>query len=215
MTTSPTLPQNFITDTWVKATWEEFMALAYNPTYETGKAYYNRGRARIEMTPIGWNHAEDNSIISTLVILFCALRRIPVKELTNCSFRKTNLQEAQPDIAFYIASLDNIPPRSNSPVDLNQFAPPALVVEMAASSVGDDLGEKRLLYERLAVQEYWVVDVNRAEVTAFAVADGGSRQIDSSQVLPGLTMALVRETLERSLAEEHGAVTRWLLSQFG
>jgi Uma2 family endonuclease len=100
-------------------------------------------------------------------------------------------------------------------VDLNQFAPPALVVEMAASSVGDDLGEKRLLYERLAVQEYWVVDVNRAEVTAFAVADGGSRQIDTSQVLPGLTMALVRETLERSRAEEHGAVTRWLLSEFG
>jgi hypothetical protein len=51
-------------------------------------------------------------------------------------------------------------------------------------------------------------------VTAFAVADGGSRQIDTSQVLPGLTMALVRETLELSRAEEHGAVTRWLLNQF-
>jgi Uma2 family endonuclease len=166
------------------------------------------------MTPIGWNHAEDNSIISTLVILFCALRRIPVKELTNCSFRKTTLQEAQPDIAFYIASLDNIPPRSNSPVDLNQFAPPALVVEMAASSVGDDLGEKRLLYERLAVQEYWVVDVNRAEVTAFAVADGGSRQIDTSQVLPGLTMALVRELWNAVVLKNMAQLLAGLLSQF-
>ncbi len=101
------------------------MALAYNPTYETGKAYYNRGKARIEITPFGWNHAEDNSIISILVILFCALKRILVKELTNCSFRKTGLQEAQPAIAFDIASPDNIPHRSNSPVDLNQFAPPA------------------------------------------------------------------------------------------
>jgi Uma2 family endonuclease len=214
MTTSPKLLQNFITDTWVKATWEEFIALAYNPAYETGKAYYNRGKARIEMTPIGWNHAEDNSIISTLVTLFCALRRIPVKELTNCSFRKTGLQEAQPDIAFYITSLDNLPPRSNSPVDLNQFAPPALVVEMAASSLSDDLGEKRLLYEQINVQEYWVVDVNQPEVTAFAVADSGSRQIGTSQVLPGLTMDLVRETLERSRSEDHGAITRWLLSQF-
>lgn len=190
------------------------MALAYNPAYETGKAYYNRGKARIEMTPIGWNHAEDNSIISTLVILFCALKGIPVKELTNCSFRKTGLQEAQPDIAFYIASLDNIPPRTNSPVDLNQFAPPALVVEMAASSLSDDLGEKRLLYEHINVQEYWVVDVNQAEVTAFAVADGGSRQINTSQVLPELTLDLVREALELSRSEEHGAITRWLLSQF-
>ncbi len=190
------------------------MALASNPAYETGKAYYNRGKTRIEMTPIGWNHAEDNSIISTLVTLFCALRRIPLKALTNCSFRKTGLQEAQPDIAFYIASLDNIPPRSNSPVDLNQFAPPVLVVEMAASSLSEDLGEKRLLYEQINVQEYWVVDVNQAEVTAFAVADGGSRQINTSQVLPGLTMDLVIETLERSHSEEHGAITRWLLSQF-
>ena len=214
MTISPKLFQNFITDSWVKTTWEEFIALAYNPAYETGKAYYNRGKARIEMTPIGWNHAEDNSIISTLVTLFCALRRIPIKELTNCSFRKTGLQEAQPDIAFYITSLDNLPPRSNSPVDLNQFAPPALVVEMAASSLSDDLGEKRLLYEQINVQEYWVVDVNQPEVTAFAVADGGSRQIGTSQLLPGLTMDLVREALERSQSEEHGAITRWLLSQF-
>ncbi len=213
MTTSPTL-QGFVTDTWVKATWDEFMALAYDPAYKTGKAYYNRGKVRIEMTPIGWNHAKDNSIISTLVILFCALRRIPVKELTNCSFRKTGLQEAQPDISFYIASLDNIPPRSNSPVDLNQFAPPTLVVEMAASSLSDDLGEKRLLYEHMGVQEYWVVHVNQAEVTAFAVAEGGSRHIETSQVLPGLTMDLIKEALERSHSEEHGAMTRWLLNQF-
>jgi Uma2 family endonuclease len=190
------------------------MTLAYDPAYKTGKAYYNRGKARIEMTPIGWNHAEDNSIISTLVILFCALKKIPVKEVTNCSFRKTGIREAQPDIAFYITSLENIPPRSNSPVDLNQYAPPALAVEMAASSLSDDLGEKRLLYEALAVQEYWVVDVNRAEVTAFAIADAGSRQLDTSQVLPGLTMAVVKETLERSRSEEHGAIARWLLSQF-
>ncbi len=190
------------------------MTLAYSPAYETGKAYYNRGKVRIEMTPIGWNHAEDNSIISTLVVLFCALKQIPVKELTNCSLRKIGLREAQPDISFYITSLDNLPPRSNSPVDLNQFAPPALVVEMAASSLSDDLGEKRLLYEQMNVQEYWIVDVNRVEVTAFAVADAGSKQVETSQVLPGLTMDLVKETLERSRSEEHGAITRWILSQF-
>lgn len=210
MTTSNLL----ITDTWVKATWSEFMTLAYDPAYERGKAYYNRGRARIEMTPLGWNHAKDNSIISTLVTLYCALKKIPVEEVTNCSFRKEGLKEAQPDIAFYISFLDNIPNRSNSPVDLNQYSPPTLAVEIAATSLSDDLGEKRLLYESLNVQEYWVVDVNEAEVTAFAIADGGSKMIKRSQVLPELTIALVEETLKRSRAEDHGAIVCWLLEQF-
>jgi Uma2 family endonuclease len=214
MKTSPTLLENFVIDTWVEATWDEFMALAYNPAYETGKAYYHRGKARIEMTPLGWNHAEDNTIISTLINLFCALKQIPVRGLTNCSLRKTGLKEAQPDLAYYLTSLDNIPSRSNSPIDLQQYPPPALVIEMAASSLSDDLGEKRLLYEQIAVQEYWIIDVNRKEAIAFAVADGGSRRIDVSQVLAGLTMALVEETLERSRTQEHGAITRWLLSQF-
>jgi Uma2 family endonuclease len=213
MSTSSPLQHNFVTDTWVNTTWEEFLQLAYDPAYQNGRAYYSNGKTRIEMTPIGWNHAEDNSIISTLVMLFCAIKQIPVRELTNCSFRKTGVQEAQPDIAFYINSLANIPPRSNSPVDLNQHSPPALVVEIASSSLSDDLGEKRLLYEQMNVQEYWVVAVNRGEITAFAIADRGSKSIQTSQVLPGLTMEFIQDTLKRSLSEEHGAVTRWILSQ--
>ena len=210
MTTSNLL----VTDTWVKATWSEFMTLAYDPAYEKGKAYYNRGKARIEMTPVGWNHAENNSIVSTLIILYCSLKSIPFKELTNCSLRKQGLKEAQPNIAFYLSSLNNIPNRSNSPVDLNQYSPPTLAVEIAATSLSDDLGEKRLLYESLNVQEYWVVDVNEAQVMVFAIADGGSKIINHSQVLPELTISLVEETLKRSRDEEHGAIIRWLLEQF-
>jgi hypothetical protein len=55
MTTSPTLPENFVTDTWVKAIWMSSWHWR-NPAYETGKAYYSRGKARIEITPICWNH---------------------------------------------------------------------------------------------------------------------------------------------------------------
>lgn len=214
MTISTPLRQNFTTDAWVKATWEEFMTLAYAPEYQTGKAYYYQGKARIEMTPLGWNHAEDNSIISTLVILFCAINKIPVKELTNCSLRKAGLQEAQPDISFYFTSLENLPTRSNSPIDINQYSPPDLVVEVAASSLSDDLGEKRLLYEQINVKEYWVIDTNQSEIIAFLIKNGGSKSIDTSQVLPVLKVDFIEATLKRSLSEDHGRVTRWLLSQF-
>ncbi|MBF2019823.1 MAG: hypothetical protein IGR93_06890 [Hydrococcus sp. C42_A2020_068] len=63
------------------------------------------------------------------------------------------------------------------------------------------------------VQEYWVVAVNRDEITAFAIADRGSKSIQTSQELPGLTMELIQDTLKRSLSEDRGAVTRWILSQ--
>lgn len=213
MTISSPLQQNFITDTWVKTTWEEFLQLAYAPAYQNGRAYHYNGKTRIEMTPIGWNHAEDNSIISTLVILFCAIKQIPAKELTNCSFRKAGVREAQPDIAFYLNTLNYLPPRSNSPVDLDRYSPPNLVIEIASSSLEDDLGEKRLLYEQMNIQEYWVVAVSRGEITIFSIADGGSKVVQSSQVLPGLTVIFIQEVLKRSLSEDHSAVTRWFLTQ--
>jgi Uma2 family endonuclease len=213
MTTSSPISKNFVTDTWVETTWEEFLQLAYEPAYQNGRAYYYNGKTRIEMTPIGWNHSKDYSIISTLVMLFCAIKNIPAQQIINCSFRKAGVREAQPDIAFYLNSLDNLPTRSNSPVDLNQFSPPSLVIEIASSSLGDDLGEKRLLYEQMNIQEYWVVAVNRGEVTIFNIADGGSKAIQSSQVLPGLTVTFIQEVLKRSLSEDHSAVTRWILTQ--
>lgn len=43
-----------------------------------------------------------------------------------------------------------------------------LVVEIADSSLRRDLGEKRDIYAAGRVPEYWVVDVNKAEVHRFA-----------------------------------------------
>jgi Uma2 family endonuclease len=53
---------------------------------------------------------------------------------------------------------------------------PALdrVIKIAAAALNDDLGRKRLLCERLGVQEYWVVHVG--EAIAFKVFDGGSQK---------------------------------------
>jgi len=60
------------------------------------------------------------------------------------------------------------------------------VVEVGASSLSDDLERKQLLYKRLGVQEYWVVDVAAGQVTAFGISRGESSRIQASQVLPGL-----------------------------
>ncbi|MGB3514731.1 MAG: Uma2 family endonuclease [Microcoleaceae cyanobacterium] len=78
----------------------------------------------------------------------------------------------------------------------------------------DDKGEKRLLYEALNVAEYWIVDVQNVEVIAFTVADGGSKKINQSQVLPGLDIFLLEEALQRTRQTTQTQVYAWLLSQF-
>ena len=117
---------------------------------------------------------------------------------SHSSFRKAGLYEFQPDLAFYLGSDLRVPPETNSPVDLNEYDPPKLVVEIGASSLSDDLGWKRLLYERAGVQEYWVNDANAHRAIAFAIAERRSGEIQESQVLPSLSIAIVEEALQRS-----------------
>ena len=54
---------------------------------------------------------------------------------------------------------------------------------------------------------------SRSEGIAF-IAEGRSGRIDASQVLPNLEMALVREALQRSAAEDTSAIGRWLLQTY-
>ena len=121
------------------------------------------------MSPLGPAHGQDNSIISTMVVLYTALKGIPINELTNTTFRKAGIREAQPDLAYYSGDTLQFPPRTNEPVDLNQVGAPTVVVEISASSLSDDSTRKQLLYQQLGEPEYWVVDVKKATVLAKAL----------------------------------------------
>jgi Uma2 family endonuclease len=201
------------TDKWIRATWDEFIALANDSSLEKARFYYDNQKMRIEMSPVGPIHAHENSIVSNVVRLFAMIKNICIYEYTNCSFRKPSESEFQPDIAFYLEKNLNLPPRNNAPVDLNKFDLPTLIVEISSTTLQDDLGYKRLLYERLGIQEYWVVDAQTSEVFAFTIADGRSGRVERSQVLAGLEMATVEEAIKLSQSEDDGAIARWLLTK--
>ena len=211
--TLPT-PPTFTTDAWVRGTWDEFLTLTQRPELEKARCYYDTGWMRLETMPIGSAHGQDNSILAAVVSLYGTLKDIHYIAFTNGSFRKTGDRECQPDLAYYIGDDVQRPPKNNQPVDVNLYGPPSLVVEISATTLSDDLGPKRLLYERLGVREYWVANVEAATLIAFAVADGGSRQIQVSAVLPGLSVSVIEEALRRSQTEDDGALNRWLLKQF-
>jgi Uma2 family endonuclease len=213
ITTTP--KAEIVSDRWIQATWDEFMALSDDPVHaETARFYYDHDTMRIEMAALGPIHAHENSIVSNVVRLFAMVRNICMYEYTNCSFRKKGESECQPDIAFYLGTDLKLPPRNNAPVDLNKFDLPTLILEISSTTLQDDLGYKRLLYERLGIQEYWVVNAQTSEVYAFAIADGRSGIVSRSQVLAGLEIATVQEALKLSQTEDDGAIARWLLKTF-
>ena len=202
MVNTTTAPKaEIISDRWVKATWDEFIALADDPSLEKGRFYYDNHKMRIEMSPVGPIHAHENAIVSKVIGIFAALKNICIYEYINCSFRKKGESECQPDIAFYIGNELRLPPRNNAPVDLNKFDLPTLIVEISSTTLQDDLG-------------YWVVNAQTSEVFAFTIADGRRGIVERSQVLEGLEIATVKEALKRSQTEDDGAIARWLLQTF-
>ena len=207
-------PSNQAEDqTWQTGSWETFLTLSQQPTYQKAKAYYFRGAYQFVMG-VGANHATINLIISLLVELYCIVRGIPFRGLTNASYRKAGLRECQPDSSFYLGDSVNASPTGREIADLDNYSPPDLAIEIADSSLADDLGMKRLLYEEMQVKEYWVVDVSSLEMFAFAVDQNlGSRRVQQSVVLEGLAMDAITEALHKSQELDNAQLGQWWMEK--
>jgi len=137
-----------------------------------------------------------------------------IRGLTNASYRKPGLRECQPDSSFYFGDSVNASPTGREIADLGNYSPPDLVIEIADSSLADDLGMKRLLYEEMQVKEYWVVDVSSLEIFAFAVDENlGSRRVRQSIVLEGLTMDAITEALHKSQELDNAQLGQWWMEK--
>lgn len=201
-------------NTWVNATWEEFLAIADAPAFNKATCYYFNHHMRIETMGIGPNHAVDNSLVHVAIVLYCAIKGIPLRSLINASYRQRDRQEAQPDSSYYLNEKAQSVPDSNTIIDLDTHPAPDLVIEIAATSLNDDLGFKRLLYEELGIQEYWVIDVENAQIFAFRILDRGSQRITTSNVLPGLTIATLEAALQSRNTSDDSQIMAMLMQQF-
>jgi len=202
------------TDTWIAASWEDYVRAIEDPLYEQAKGYYYKGHMRLEMLPVSFDHGNDHVVIIFGVTLFTALKGIPATGLDTTTLRKTGVRDCQPDVSYYLGSRAQAIPSGTGIVNLDQYPAPNLVIEVAKSSLLDDVGTKRALYEELGISEYWVVDVQTAQILAYAIADQGSKRIQVSQVLPGLNLAVLEEALRRSRETDQSQVGAWLLTQF-
>lgn len=208
------LTEQFKVDSWVAATWDEYILKIEHPACQKAKGYYHAGKYRIEMSPISNEHSQDHTIINLAICLYATLQGIPLTGKDNCSYRQTNIREFQPDLSYYTKDNADVVPWGVGIVNLDEYPVPDLVIEISNTSLADDLGTKRLLYEDLQVAEYWVVDSQNTQITAFAIANGGSTRITESQVLTGLKLDVLIEALQQSRNTNHSQVGKWLMMQF-
>lgn len=202
-------------NTWLPATWEEFVTIADDPASTKLKGYYYIGNMRFEPMSTGSDHSKDHTIIILSVGLYATLRGIPINGHDGCSYRKVGFDEFQPDASYYIGDNADTIPWGTRVIDLEQYPLPNLVIEVSDTSLADDLGAKRFQYEGLGISEYWIVNVQAMQILAFAIAsDGAIRHIRESQVLSGLKLKILEQALQRSRQENQSATTTWLMEQF-
>ncbi len=204
-----------ITDEWVTTTWDQFIQLTEQPQYQNAKAYYHNHKMRIETMPTGSDHAKEHLTLIMIIMLFGIIHNIALDGRDNCTFRKVGQIEFQPDIAYYIGGNANQIPQGTRIIDIDQYPLPDLIIEVADTTLQDDLGEKRLQYEELGIPEYWVWNVQTRQVIAFAIGpDCSSRRLRSSEVLPGLELDLLETAMQRSWESGQSEVGQWLMQQW-
>ncbi len=208
------IQEKLTTNTWIKSDWENYITAIDSPEHEKHQGYYYNGYMRIEDMPTGADHSRYHLLMAFAINLFCTIGGIPINGFDNCSYRKTGIRECQPDLSYYCGERARLAPVGTSVINLDEQATPDLVIEISNTTINDDLGAKRLLYEEMGVSEYWIVDVQNTLIYAFTMIDRGSKRNDTSLVLPELSIATITEALNLSKEQDQSQIGKWLMSQF-
>ncbi len=209
-----TVNTQVLTDSWLPVNWDEYLSHLEKLPPKSAKGYYHQRHGRFERLSVGPAHARDRIVVSTTISLFCILKRIPITVLNNASYREAEHNECQPSTSAYVGSKANSVHTFGKFIDLDRYSAPDLAAEVTNTSFLDDIGVKRSLYETLNISEYWIVNVAKAEVTAFEILNQGSQRIATSKLLKGFEFSVLEEALRRSRKTDQSKVGNWLMQQF-
>jgi Uncharacterized protein conserved in cyanobacteria, COG4636 len=198
------------------ATWQDYLTICNHPTLDWQKISFYQGWLWVSMGKEGPEHASVSDLMTAIFFAWAFLHPdVPLQSYGRCLIEYPETHACAPDLVLYKG--ENIPRyQAGEPrrIDLRCQRPPDLVGEIADTTLSLDLDEQKQLYASLGIPEYWVIDVKGRRVFAFALAeDGRYRAIAQSQVLAGLPIALLEQTLERLASETNTAAANWLLQQ--
>ncbi len=196
------------------ATWEDYVAVRDHP--DCRKIAFHQGWLWVDMGKEGPSHASFSDLLTAIFFVWAFLYPdVVLQSYGRCLIEKPETQACAPDLVLYKG--ENIPkwqPGQPRRIILTRDRQPDLVGEIADTTLGIDLDEQKQLYASLGIAEYWVIDVKGSRLFAFGLnATGVYEEIEASQVLTGLPIALVEQTLERLTTETNTAAANWLMQQ--
>jgi Uma2 family endonuclease len=198
------------------ATWQDYVAIRDNGDIDWQKISFHQGWLWVDMGTEGPNHASFSDLMTAIFFVWAFLHpEFVLQSYGRCVIERPDTHACAPDLVLYKG--DNIPrwqPGEPRRIDLRRHRLPDLVGEIADTTLTLDLDEQKQLYASLGISEYWVVDVKGRRIFAFSLTSLGHYEaIAQSQVLTGLPIALLEQTLERLNTETNTAAANWLIQQ--
>lgn len=214
-------PELTLSKTWHNATWEDYVALRDDESIEFKKISFHKtlnttGWLWVDMSTEGIGHARFNNLMTMIFACWAFLYpETPIESLGGCLMDLSESHGCSPDLVLY--SGDEIPTWKLGEarrIDLTRHRIPDLVGEISDTSLSQDLGEQKHLYETLGISEYWVIDVQNYRILAFQLNEAGTYEpCTESQVLPGLPIELLTQTISQLKTLTNTAAANWFREQ--
>jgi len=179
-------------------TQEEFSHwLTTQPVVDTNHYELLNGHIVME-PPAGWRHGSVGAVLVELLCRHVRGQRLGVILDASAGIDLPSGDTVEPDVTY--VSHEQLSAESLTPETCFLRAVPSLVIEiLSPSTARRDRGEKKAIYERNGVREYWIVDPEHREVAVFHL---NGHRYDSgtffrtgtvrSQVLPALAIELAQ-----------------------
>ena len=169
--------------------WQTYEALLKDLESQRGiRLTYDRGLLEI-MTPLA-PHERNSRLIGRLVEALTAELNIEICSLGSLTCKREDLARGfEPDECYYIQNKPVI--RSLEQIDLNQYPPPDLAIEIDITSSSIN---RLALYASLGVPEVWRYDGSRLII--YQLEGGEYKVCDRSSTFPLITSSEIIRFLE-------------------
>jgi Uma2 family endonuclease len=196
-TVSMTELDRFTFESTQTLTQREFAVWARKKTRHDDHRYeLLNGRVVME-PPAGWPHGEAETLVAVALAEFVRARDLGKVLGSSQGFELPSEDTVAPDVAFVSWERWRVGPAPR-PGRFLQVVPD-LVVEVLSPGTGmRDRGEKKAIYERNGVREYWLLDPRARLVRRFVAHEGrfdggtdfGPEEVLVSVVLEGFAVAV-------------------------